>query len=562
MLGTLTFVLLTAPAPTPCENLKSISLPNTAITISEFVPEQQQQPGRGGRGDRGRGAPGAGSETRGQAPGAGRGAPPVVDAERGGFGLGGLGGLGGRGAGPDPSLGGRGPGLPARGGGRGAAGSNTVPVHCRVVAVLRPSTDSEINMELWLPSANRWNGKFQMFGNGGWGGSIQGLEGAMPEALRLGYATAATDTGHRGGGEFALGHPERVIDFAYRAVHEVTVQSKVLIQNFYDQRPRLSYFNSCSGGGRQALMEAQRYPEDFDGIIAGDPANPQIALHASTVARAVDTFKDSEGFIPREKIVNVLAPAVMKACDAADGVKDNLISNPMACKFDPAVLLCKSGDRPNCLTAKQVETAKRNYAPTKTSKGELVFPGMSFGMEGAQSIMTGGTAPQALPLDTFRYLGHQDRQWDWRNFNIDTDLDLARKNAGFIDAGSDLTAFKAHGGKLLMYHGWADPLIAPESSVIYRANVLATMGSDQDSWLRLFMVPGMGHCTGGQGPTEADWLGPLEKWREKGTAPDSILGAGTLKGQPITRPLCPYPQVPTYKGKGNVNNAENFVCKK
>jgi feruloyl esterase len=552
MIGTLSFVLLAATAATPCENLKSLSLPGTSITISELVPEQQQS-GRGGPGERGRGATAAG-----------RGAPPVVDAERGG--------IGARGPVPDPSLGGRGPGFPARGGergidgarggGRGAAESKTVPAHCRVVAVLRPTADSEINMELWLPPANRWNGKFQMAGNGGWGGSLQGLESAMPEALRLGYATAATDTGHRGGGEFALGHPERVIDFAYRAVHEVAIKSKVLIHNFYDQAPRLSYFNSCSGGGRQALMEAQRYPEDFDGIIAGDPANPQIALHASTVDRAVDTIKDPAGFIPREKVVNVLAPAVMKACDAADGVKDNLVSNPMACKFDPTVLLCKSGDRANCLTAKQVETAKRNYAPTKTSNGELVFPGMSFGMEGAGSIMTGAAAPQPLSLDTFRFLGHQDRQWDWRNFNLDADLELARKNAGFIDAGADLTAFKARGGKLLMYHGWADSLIAPESSVNYRANVLETMGPDQDSWLRLFMVPGMGHCTGGQGPTEADWLGALEKWREKGTAPDAIIGAGTLKGQPITRPLCPYPQVPFYKGKGNVNNAENFVCKK
>jgi feruloyl esterase len=417
-------------------------------------------------------------------------------------------------------------------------------------------------MELWLPPANRWNGKFQMTGNGGWGGTIQGLESAMPEALQAGYATAGTDTGHRGGGEFALGHPERVIDFAYRAVHEVTVQSKLLIRSFYDQDPRLSYFNSCSGGGRQALMEAQRYPEDFDGIIAGDPANPQIALHASSVDRAFQTFKDPQGFIPREKLVSVLEPAVLKACDATDGVKDNLISNPMACKFDPAVLLCKSGDRPNCLTSKQVETAKRNYAPTRTSKGELVFPGMSFGMEGAPSIMTGGTNPQALVTDTFRYLAHQDRQWEWRSFNLDADLELARKNAGFIDVSPNLTAFKAHGGKLLMYHGWADALIAPESSVIYRADVLAIMGRDQDNWFRLFMVPGMGHCTGGQGPTRADWLGALEKWREKGTAPDSIVGAGSLKGQAITRPLCPFPQVPAYKGKGNVNNAENFVCKK
>ena len=554
MLSALTVVALIAAAAMPCENLKSISLQNTAITISEFVPERQVQPG-----ERGRGQAGRGGETRGQPGGPGRGAPPGVDVERG-FGAGGPGGRGG----PAPGALDRPVGQPGLDGARsrGAPVPAIIPAHCRVVAVLRPSADSQINMELWLPPSDKWNGKFQMAGNGGWGGSIQGLESAMPEALRLGYATAGTDTGHRGGGEFALGHPERVIDFAYRAVHEVAVQSKVLVRNFYDQPPRLSYFNSCSGGGRQALMEAQRYPEDFDAIIAGAPANPQIALHAGTVARTSDILKDPQGFIPREKIVNVLGRAVMRACDAHDGVKDNLISNPMSCKFDPAVLLCKKGDRPDCLTAQQVATAKRYYAPTTTSKGERVFPGMSFGGEGAAQGMSGRTAPDALPLDTFRYIGHQDRNWDWRTFDIDSDLNLARKNAGFIDAGADLSAFKARGGKLLMYHGWSDPLIAPESSVIYRESVITAMGPNQDNWFRLFMVPGMGHCNGGNGPTNANWLATLELWREKATAPDSIIASGNLNGNPITRPLCPYPQLATYKGKGDVNKAENFVCKK
>jgi feruloyl esterase len=384
----------------------------------------------------------------------------------------------------------------------------------------------------------------------------------MPGALRLGYATAGHDTGHRGGGSFALGHPEKVIDFAYRAVHEATVQSKALIKVFYDQGPRLSYFNGCSGGGRQALMEAQRYPEDFDGILAGAPANPHIALHAGDMARMSDMFKDPEGFIPPEKQRDVLGRAVMNACDALDGLKDNLISNPMACKFDPSVLLCKSGDRPNCLTAKQVETAKRNYVPTKTSNGALVFPGMSFGVEGRPSQMTGGTAPGALQLDTFRYLAHQDRNWDWRNFNIDTDPELARQNAGFIDAlDPNLEAFKRRGGKLLMYHGWGDPAIAPESSVLYYSSVLQTMGPGQDSWLRLFMVPGMGHCERGDGPTTVDWIGALDTWRETGKPLEFIPGAGSIGGVPITRPLCPYPQLAVFTGKGDVRNASSFVCK-
>jgi len=534
-----------------CDSLKSIPLSNTTITISEFVPERQAQPGdRGGRGpgERGRGGPAPSQETRGSLNGPAPGPPPGV-------------------RGPVPGSRGPGPvgpgaprGLDSRG--RGSAGPVVIPEHCRVVAVLRPSPDSQINMELWLPPANHWNGKFQMTGNGGWGGSIQGLESAMPEALRAGYATAGTDTGHRGGGEFALGHPERVVDFAYRAVHEVAIQSKTLLKAFYDQSARYSYFNSCSGGGRQALMEAQRYPEDFDAIIAGAPANPQISLHAGNVARSVDILRDPEGFVPREKIVNVLAPAIMRACDAVDGVKDNLISNPMACKFDPSVMQCKSGDRPNCLTPRQVATVKRNYAAARTSKGELVFPGTSYGTGGAPSAMTGGSAPSDLPLDTFRYLGHQDRNWDWRKFDLDVDLALARKNAGFIDAGADLTAFKARGGRLLMYHGWADPLIEPEGSVVYYESVLAATGPGQDNWIRLFMVPGMGHCTGGNGPTNADWIGAMEKWREAGAAPDSILASGSLSGRPVARPLCRYPQLATYKGKGDVYRAESFVCKK
>jgi feruloyl esterase len=430
-----------------------------------------------------------------------------------------------------------------------------------VVAVLRPSADSAINLEVWLPPATEWNGKFQMVGNGGWGGSIQGLEGAMPEALRRGYATAGHDTGHRGGGEFALGHPEKVIDFAYRAVHEATVQSKALVNAFYERGPRFSYFNGCSLGGRQAVMEAQRYPDDFDGILAGAPANPHIALHAAGMARVVEVLRDPESGVPQPK-QTLVARAIMNACDGLDGVKDNIISDPMACRFDPAMLRCKAGDQNDCLTAKQVETVRRNYAPVTTSLGAVVFPGKSFG--GGRGIPTGeNRPPEPLILDTFRYLAHQDRNWDWRRFDIDTDPDLARKNAGFVDAVNfDLSLFKQRGGKLLMYHGWSDPLIAPESSVNYHASVLQEMGSDQGSWLRLFMVPGMGHCSGGTGATGADWVSTLEQWRERGEAPDAIRASGmSAAGATMTRPLCPHPQRATYRGKGDVNKAENFVCK-
>jgi feruloyl esterase len=496
MLGSLTLALVgTALAATPCESLKTLSLPNTTITSSEMVAAGAPLPGQRGGG--------------------------------------------------------------ARGGGQQAA---PLPAFCRVVAVLRPSSDSEINTEIWLPARENWNGKFQAVGNGGWAGSIQGLTGAMPAALRLGYATAGSDTGHTGAnGAFSLGHPEKVVDFGYRAVHEMTVQAKALVKAFYDEGPRLSYFNGCSTGGRQALMAAQRYPEDFDAILAGAPANNHIGLHAADMTRMTDIFKDPAGFIPQAK-QTVLAQAVMNACDSNDGIKDNLITNPQACKFDPAVLQCKNGDAADCLTAPQVATAKRLYAEQRTSKGELVFPGYPFGGESGYNIMRGGTAPGTLQLDTFRYLGHQNPDWDWRTFNVDSDLALANKNAGFINAvDPDLSRFKARGGKLLMYHGWADPAIQAGNAINYHASVISKMGPGQDSWLRLFMVPGMGHCGGGAGPNQVDWIGALEKWREQGTAPDRIIGSNAATG--MTRPLCPHPQVATYTGSGDPNDAASFVCK-
>jgi feruloyl esterase len=530
MIETLTFAVLAAAlAPTPCEGLKAISLPNTTITTSEFRPEGPQQPAGGGA----RGG-GAAAGARGQGPGGG---PPQAGGP------------------PAAAAGNRG------GGGRGGGQPQILPAHCRIVAVLKPSSDSLINMELWLPPSDKWNGKFQAIGNGGWAGSIQGLNGGMPAALRLGYATAGNDTGHEGGnGTFALGHPEKLIDFAYRAMHEMTVQSKALIKAFYDQSARLSYYNGCSTGGRQGLMAAQRYPEDFDAIIAGAPANDHTFLHAGDIVRMTNIYKDPEGFIPPPKQA-VLAQAVMNACDANDGVKDNLITNPRSCKFDPAVLRCKSDDAPDCLTPKQVATAKSVYEAAKTSKGELIFPGFSYGGESSYNVMRGGTAPGNLQLDTYK-LAHKDANWDWKTFNINTDTALVKKEIGFIDSvDPDMSKFKARGGKLLLYHGWSDPAIPAEHTVVYFDSVLAKMGRNQNDWMRLFMVPGMGHCGGGAGPNQIDWLTALENWREKGQAPDAIVGRGTNAGTPMTRPLCPHPQVATYKGSGDVNDAANFVCK-
>jgi tannase/feruloyl esterase len=353
----------------------------------------------------------------------------------------------------------------------------------------------------------------------------------------------------------------------------MTVQSKALVKAFYDQSPRLSYYNGCSTGGRQGLMSAQRYPEDFDAILAGAPANDHLFLHAGDMVRMIDIYKDKEGLIPKAK-QTILAKAVMDACDALDGVKDSLITNPMACKFDPAVLQCKTGDAADCLTPKQVATAKRLYAPAKNSKGELVFPGYAYGGESAYNMMRGSPPPNTetdivdnpipgdLQLGTYRYLAHQDPNWDWKTFNINTDPALAKKMGGIIDAvETDMSKFKAHGGKLLLYHGWADPAIQPEHTVNYYNSVLSKMGANQNNWMQLFMVPGMGHCSGGAGPNQIDWMGALENWREKGQTPASIIGKGKIGETQMTRPLCPHPQVATYKGSGDIHDAANFVCK-
>jgi feruloyl esterase len=290
--------------------------------------------------------------------------------------------------------------------------------------------------------------------------------------------------------------------------------------------------------------------------------------------RMTRIFKDPEGFLPKAK-QTLLVNAAMNACDALDGVKDKLITNPMACKFDPVVLQCEAGDDASCLTSKQVATAKTIYSAAKNSKGELIFPAYAYGSESINNLLRGIVAlgtnqpdvakdavPGDLQLGTFRYLAHQDANWDWKTFNIDTDPALAKKMGGFIDAvETDMSAFKNRGGKLLLYHGWADPAIQPEHTINYYNSVLAKMNRNQSEWMELFMVPGMGHCSGGAGPNQIDWMAALESWREKGETPTSIIGKGKIDELPMTRPICPHPQVATYKGSGDIKDAANFACR-
>jgi feruloyl esterase len=440
-----------------------------------------------------------------------------------------------------------------------------LPARCRVALTLKPSADSGIKAEVWLPTAAEWNGKLLAVGGGGFVGAIS--YGAMASALSEGYATASTDTGHEGGtANFALGHPEKVIDFAYRAVHEMTVKTKSIVGAYYGRAARLAYWQGCSTGGRQGLMEAQRYPEDFDGIIAGAPANNQIQLCAWRMALSVAALERPASAVPQVKTA-LLNQAVLAVCDTLDGVKDGLLTDPRRCRFDPSVLLCREGvEQVRCLTAAQLAVVKMAYSDARKRNGELIYPGLPPGGETGWLLPGSLTEPGSIDLGMFRYIAHQDPNWDWRTFDAERDAALATRQAGFIEATSpDLSAFKARGGKLLIYHGWADGgsggAISPLNSIAYYSSVLAKMGPDQKDWLRMFMVPGMAHCGGGPGPNQFNALAALERWREAGAAPDAIL-ASRVAGNRVdmTRPLCPYPQVAVYKGSGSTNDAGNFAC--
>jgi feruloyl esterase len=441
-------------------------------------------------------------------------------------------------------------------GGRGAS-YKALPEFCRVTATLTPSSDSDIKVEVWLP-ANGWNHKFQAVGNGGWAGVIS--YGALAEGVKNGYATASTDTGHSTpGGNFALGHPEKLIDFSWRSEHEMTVKGKAITQAFYGDGPQRSYWNGCSTGGRQALKEAQMFPADFDGIIAGAPGNRN--LMALWVAHAV--LKDPASFVPKEKYAAV-HKAVLEACDASDGLKDGLIEDPTRCKFDPSVLLCKGADGPDCLTAAQAEGVRKIYTPARTHAGKDLFGPLAPGSELGWNVMAGGPEPYSAAVDQLKFVVFKDANWDWRTFDFSKDAARFEKPENLIMNATDpdIKKFFAHGGKLLIYQGWNDQNVSPYNTVAYFKSVQAKLGAAKvaDN-IRLFMMPGMAHCSGGEGPNTFDKVSTLDHWVDGGKAPDRIVASHSSNGQvDRTRPLCPYPQVAKYKGAGSIDDAVNFVC--
>ncbi len=438
-----------------------------------------------------------------------------------------------------------------------------LPAFCQVAATLRPTSDSEIKIEVWMPEGAAWNGKYEGTGNGGWGGAIE--PGELAAGVRRGYATASTDTGHEGApASFAMGHPEKLVDFGYRSVHGMTVSAKALIAAYYGLGAKLAYFEGCSSGGRQALMEAQRYPEDYDGIVAGSATNNFTKMMFGRIWVGQATLSNATSYIPPAKYPTIHR-AALEACDAMDGVKDGVLNEPMKCRFDPGVLECKAGDGADCLTKAQVEATRRIYTPaTNLRTGEVVFPPMERGSELVWGRMAGGPGPIQLADDYFKYVVFQDPKWDFRMLNFDGDVAKAmKKDGGVLSAtDADLRPFFAHGGKLVQYHGWTDQQVMPENSINYYKSVMATVGQAKvDASYRLFMAPGMNHCGGGDGPNAFDMLGVLEVWREKGKAPEAVIASHETGGKvDRTRPLCAYPKVAKYKGVGSTDEASSFVC--
>lgn len=463
-----------------------------------------------------------------------------------------------------------------------------LPAFCRVAGVLTPTSDSYIRFELWMP-ASGWNEKYLGVGNGGFAGAID-FRG-MGDNLRRGYSTAGSDAGHEADSvdaTWAYKHPEKVIDFGYRALHETTDTAKAIVKAFYGRPQQHAYFDSCSDGGREALMEAQRFPEDFDGILAGAPANAWTHMLSAGLAVGKALYGNPEAYISSTKIPAIEA-ATLAACDAQDGVKDGVIADPPKCHFDPAVLLCKGIDSRTCLTAPEIAALRTIYAGGADASGKQMFPGLTPGAEGGAGgwgLWVTGEAPgQSLYAgfvqNYFRYMVFEDPSWNPLTADIGQAERLAdQKTEQALNATDpDLGRFQARGGKLILYHGWNDPAISPMNTINYYNSVVSRMGAaEAKGFVRLYMVPGMQHCIGGPGAT---WFGQfgtptvkgpkhgisdaLEQWVEKGIEPGDIIATKFIsdnpdKGVQMSRRLCAYPAVATYKGSGDPNDADNFTC--
>ena len=450
------------------------------------------------------------------------------------------------------------------------AATTALPEHCRVQGVIGPGT---IGFVVQLPTD--WNGKLYHAGGGGFVGFIPDASAG----LALHYATAATDTGHTGSGPFggaldatfALNNPQAVIDFGYRAVHVTTTTAKDIIAAYYHRAPSRSYFVGCSRGGGQGLMEVQRFPGDFDGLVVGAPAFnwTEFMEGFNWNSRAVAASPIPDSKLP------LIAQAVLNQCDAGDGLTDQLVQDPRRCNFEPAVLRCQGPDGPGCLTGAQIEAVREVYAGPANSKGRRITPGFAMGSEdggdGWGLWISGGTLP-IPPLQFtfqdqfFRYIVFNDPGYNPFTFNFDTDQAKLIATGLILNATDpDLRPFQERGGKIVMFHGWNDHALSAFKTIQYYGQVGSAMrgrGDDDEGvqgFLRLFLVPGMHHCAGGPGPNTFDAFSAVVRWVEQGKAPERIIASGgAVPGR--TRPLCPYPQQAVYEGKGSIDSATSFAC--
>ena len=460
------------------------------------------------------------------------------------------------------------------------AADGQTPEFCQVSGLLNP----EIAFEVSLPA--RWNGRFFMFGNGGHAGEALDNPGRIAQrntALQNGFAVAQTNTGHDSrkepGASFVLSNPQKAIDYAYRAVHLTVTTAKDIIADYYSKPVSKSYWNSCSNGGRQGLIEAQRYPEDFDGIVANAPWLDQTGF---TIGAMWNQRAITEAPVTAAQL-EFLAGRVMAKCDAIDGLKDGLIDDPRQCDFDPLreVSICVAGkEETNCLTRAQAEAVAKIYGGP-VSNGKHFFPGFEPGSEAVMNLFGGGTGsgwlnvivstrPEMTPADfnlaenTMRYLVHKppEPDYDYQTFDFDNDIHLLDEWGKLADAKDpDLSDFRDRGGKLIMTYGWADTILQPRVGVNYYEQAVAEMGESTPDFFRLFMIPGMAHCGGGTGPDQHDSMTAIINWVEKGKAPDSMRASRKVNNKTErTRPLCPYPQVSRYSGNGSIDDADNFSC--
>jgi feruloyl esterase len=430
----------------------------------------------------------------------------------------------------------------------------SVPAFCRVEALLAPVSGSEIRIEVWLPQSG-WNNRLVALGNGGFAGSI-GYPG-LGNAVATGYAAASTDTGHAGGDpSFAL-EGEALTDFGHRAIHEMTVAAKSVVEAHYNSGPQFSYFNGCSTGGRQALTAAQRYPTDFDAIIAGAAANNTVRMTTQQLWTGRAVVDDPAAAMTEEHFASVHL-SVMAACDGDDGVVDGILENPQACTFDPGSVAS--------LTNAQVNAVRNIYRGAINSlRNETIYPGLARGSELGWMSMAGGT-PFGYAENIHAFVINQDPDWNWLNLDFGRDLEVVDErvnSVGMQAIDPNLEPFFSRGGKLLMYHGWNDPLISPFNSVNYYTNVVHEVGGDTaDASVRLFMMPGVNHCRGGAGTDTWDQLSALDAWRTAGDAPARVNASHLTNGQvDKTRPLCAYPSIAVYRGTGDTNDAANFDCR-